>query len=70
MYMGAIQDAAELSIRTLFKRIAQGESSRTVSATDYMDDGTAIVLNVEINGENGSAIFDFSGTGSEVLGKY
>ncbi|KAG9566358.1 putative 5-oxoprolinase, partial [Aureobasidium melanogenum] len=70
MYMGAIQDAAELSIRNLFKKIAQGESSRTVSATDYMDDGTAIVLNVKINGETGSATFDFSGTGSEVLGNW
>lgn len=68
--MGAIQDAAELSIRNLFKKIAQGKISRTVYATDYMDDGTAIVLNVKINGETGSATFDFSGTGSEVLGKY
>ncbi|KAH0350800.1 putative 5-oxoprolinase, partial [Aureobasidium melanogenum] len=70
MYMGAIQDAAELSIRNLFKKIAQGESSRTVSATDYMDDGTAVVLNVKMNGEDGSATFDFSGTGSEVLGNW
>ncbi|KAH0346099.1 putative 5-oxoprolinase, partial [Aureobasidium melanogenum] len=70
MYMTAIQDAAELSIRNLFKKIAQGESSRTVSATDYMDDSTAVVLNVKINGKNGSAIFDFSGTGSEVLGNW
>ncbi|KAH0445641.1 putative 5-oxoprolinase, partial [Aureobasidium melanogenum] len=70
MYMGAIQDAAELSIRNLFKKIAQGEGSRTVSASDYMDDGTAVVLNVKMNGENGSATFDFSGTGPEVLGNW
>lgn len=67
--MGAIQDAAELANRNLFRKIAQGNEFRTVSATDYMDDGTAVVLNVRINGETGSASFDFTGTGPEVLGK-
>ena len=67
--MRAIQDAAELAIRNFFKRLTSGTSSRTVSATDYMDDGTPIVLNVRIDGEDGSAVFDFTGTGSEVLGE-
>ncbi|THX57369.1 putative 5-oxoprolinase [Aureobasidium pullulans] len=70
VYMGAIQDAAELAIRNLFRKIAQGNKFRTVSATDYMDDGTAVVLNVRINGETGSASFDFTGTGPEVLGNW
>lgn len=67
--MRAVQDAAELAIRNLFKRMAKGESSRTVSAVDYMDDGTPIVLNIRINGETGSATFDFTGTGPEVMGQ-
>ena len=67
--MRAIQGSAELAIRNLFKRLANGAESKTLSAIDYMDDGTPIVLEVQLNGHDGSARFDFSGTGPEVLGK-
>ena len=40
----------------------------TVRAKDYMDDGTAIQLAVTIDRSTGSALFDFEGTGSQVLG--
>jgi 5-oxoprolinase (ATP-hydrolysing) len=66
--MAAIQDTAETAIRNLFKKIANSESTRTISAIDYMDDGTPIALKIVINGEDGSATFDFTGTGPEVLG--
>jgi len=33
-----------------------------------MDDGSPIVLQVTINPDNGSAVFDFEGTGFEVYG--
>jgi 5-oxoprolinase (ATP-hydrolysing) len=33
-----------------------------------MDDGTPIELRVSIDEEKGSAVFDFEGTGDEVLG--
>lgn len=33
-----------------------------------MDDGTPIKLKVSIDAEEGSAVFDFEGTGDEVLG--
>ena len=68
-YMRAIQGSAELAIRNLFKRLANGAEKKTLSAIDYMDDGTPIALEVELNGLDGSARFDFSGTGPEVLGK-
>ncbi len=33
---------------------------------DYMDDGSPIALRVEINEEEGTAHFDFSGSGPQV----
>jgi hypothetical protein len=35
----------------------------TVSARDAMDDGSPIVLSVTIDRRDGSAVFDFEGTG-------
>ena len=43
-------------------------SSVVVSAVDQMDDGTPIALTVTIDGETGGAVFDFEGTGPQVLG--
>lgn len=65
--MRAIQDSAELATRNLFKGLLKENSSSKISAIDYMDDGTPIQLEVTIN-EDGSAIFDFTGTGPEVYG--
>lgn len=77
LYMGAIQDAAELAIRNLFKTLAASQmGTRTASgearllATDYMDDGTPISLAVTIDPLTGSATFDFTGTGAQVLGNW
>lgn len=67
--MGAIQDSAELATRNLFKRLLKENNSSKISAIDYMDDGTPIQLEVTIN-QDGSAIFDFTGTGPEVYGLF
>ena len=40
----------------------------TLEAEDCMDDGTRIQLKVSVDGANGSAHFDFSGTGQQVAG--
>jgi len=40
----------------------------TVTAQDYLDDGSPIKLTVIIDPDLGSAIFDFEGTGPEVYG--
>jgi 5-oxoprolinase (ATP-hydrolysing) len=69
MYMRAIQDSAELAVRNLLKRISQDHNGEEISAVDYMDDGTPIMLKVTIDPLDGSAIFDFTGTGPEVYGK-
>ncbi|KAB8271092.1 Hydantoinase B/oxoprolinase-domain-containing protein [Aspergillus minisclerotigenes] len=70
VYMGAIQDSAELAVRNLLKRLAHERSGEDISAVDYMDDGTPIQLKVTIDPTDGSAIFDFTGTGPEVYGNW
>lgn len=71
-YMGYIQSNAELAVRDMLKEFAQRRRQKTgsleVKAEDFMDDGTPIRLRVQINEEEGSAVFDFSGTGTEVWG--
>ena len=42
----------------------------TVTAADYMDDGSRIVLSITIDRRDGSALFDFSGTGTENYGNW
>lgn len=68
--MKAIQDSAELAVRNLFKSLAVKFQGTELSATDFMDDGTPISLKVTINAEDGSAEFNFEGTGPEVFGNW
>jgi 5-oxoprolinase (ATP-hydrolysing) len=78
-YMGHIQAAAESAVRELLKDVAArcissssggvgGGGSAVLEAVDFMDDGTPIRLKVTIDGALGSAVFDFTGTGAQVLG--
>uniref|UniRef100_A0A3B4APN5 5-oxoprolinase, ATP-hydrolysing n=1 Tax=Periophthalmus magnuspinnatus TaxID=409849 RepID=A0A3B4APN5_9GOBI len=71
-YMGYIQSNAELAVRDMLRDFAQRRRHQTgsleVEAEDFMDDGSPIRLRVQINEEEGSAVFDFSGTGTEVWG--
>ncbi|XP_062859373.1 5-oxoprolinase [Trichomycterus rosablanca] len=71
-YMGYIQSNAELAVRDMLKEFAKRrrEQSGLLEATaeDQMDDGTPIKLKVKIDEQEGSAVFDFSGTGPEVWG--
>uniref|UniRef100_A0A3Q1FS04 5-oxoprolinase, ATP-hydrolysing n=1 Tax=Acanthochromis polyacanthus TaxID=80966 RepID=A0A3Q1FS04_9TELE len=69
-YMGYIQSNAELAVRDMLRDFArrQQTGSLEVESEDFMDDGTAIRLRVQINKEEGSAVFDFTGTGTEVWG--
>lgn len=42
----------------------------TLSAEDFMDDGSRVCLRLSIDGEKGEAHFDFADTGPEVLGNW
>jgi 5-oxoprolinase (ATP-hydrolysing) len=69
-YMGYIQENAEIAVREMLKEIGtktKNETGKTVLyAEDKLDDGSAIVLKITISEENGSAVFDFTGTGLQV----
>uniref|UniRef100_A0A5G2QF41 5-oxoprolinase, ATP-hydrolysing n=1 Tax=Sus scrofa TaxID=9823 RepID=A0A5G2QF41_PIG len=71
-YMGHIQANAELAVRDMLRAFGSSRQARglplEVSADDHLDDGSPIRLRVQINPSQGSAVFDFSGTGPEVFG--
>ena len=69
-YMHFIQRNAEASVRVMLKEFAAKQGSNTVTAIDYMDDGSPIQLTVTIDAASGSATFDFTGTGPQVLGNH
>ncbi|KHJ41426.1 hydantoinase/oxoprolinase [Trichuris suis] len=69
-YMNYIQTNAEETVRSMLKQIRARlikEKKKNLFAREYMDDGTAIQLSIHIN-EQGDALFDFTGTGHEVMG--
>ncbi|OIW31501.1 hypothetical protein CONLIGDRAFT_227419 [Coniochaeta ligniaria NRRL 30616] len=67
-YMYAIQTTAEQAVRILMKDLFVRFGGRQLKAIDYMDDGTPIRLTITIDPKDGSAVFDFAGTGPEVHG--
>ncbi|KAM9573689.1 5-oxoprolinase isoform 1-T2 [Guaruba guarouba] len=67
-YMRHVQDTAERCVRDMLR----GFSARwgpELMAEDGLDDGSRLRLRVRLQPE-GSAVFDFSGTGPEVLGNW
>ncbi|KAF6816379.1 hydantoinase B/oxoprolinase [Colletotrichum sojae] len=66
-YMYAIQHTAEHAVRELLQSTLAKFDSEPLVAVDYMDDGTPIKLTITIS-PDGSATFDFTGTGPQVLG--
>lgn len=71
-FMNYIQHNAAECVRDMMKEIGVETKRRTggsvLQATELMDDGTPITLTITIDEINGTAIFDFSGTGYEVYG--
>lgn len=70
-YMKHIQQCAEDAVRNMLKEFSLKENMKeidTVTAEDFLDDGTPIKLAITINRNDGSAIFDFNGTGCEMYG--
>ncbi|XP_031981299.1 5-oxoprolinase isoform X2 [Corvus moneduloides] len=66
-YMGYVQANAEVAVRDTL-RAAAARWGTALGAEDTMDDGTPIRLRVQLDPKEGSAVFDFRGTGPEVLG--
>jgi 5-oxoprolinase (ATP-hydrolysing) len=63
--MHAITANAESIVRRFMMRTHEQTCGRPLHALDYMDDGTPIKLTITIDPNNGSAHFDWTGTGEE-----
>ena len=73
-YMGFVQVNAEMAVREMLKTVAMkigGDGGAvSVEEEDFMDDGSAIRLKLTIDPEEGTAVFDFSGSTEEVYGNW
>ena len=68
-YMDFIQQNAELSVRDMLQSFAKKHDNKT-HAVDHMDDGSPIELTITIDPDTGGALFDFTGTGPQVLANH
>lgn len=61
--MEHIQKNAEIAVRDMLKNIGNANllahGLNTLESVDYLDDGSVIKLSVQLNVQNGEAIFDF-----------
>lgn len=67
-YMEAIQKNAAQSVRDLLQGFSRRFEGQDLQATDFLDDGTMLSLQITIDPESGDAVFDFEGTGPEQFG--
>ncbi len=71
-YMNHIQNNAETAVRRMLKKLApeirQSTTTLAFEAEDMLDDGSRIRVKLTIDKDAGSAIFDFTGTDSEMQG--
>ena len=70
-YMSHIQRCAEEAVRGMLREFSLSKGLGelgTVTAEDFLDDGTVIRLTITIDRRTGSAEFDFAGTGYEMYG--
>eukprot|EP00546_Thalassionema_frauenfeldii_P015290 CAMPEP_0178924180 /NCGR_PEP_ID=MMETSP0786-20121207/17173_1 /TAXON_ID=186022 /ORGANISM="Thalassionema frauenfeldii, Strain CCMP 1798" /LENGTH=1318 /DNA_ID=CAMNT_0020598841 /DNA_START=133 /DNA_END=4089 /DNA_ORIENTATION=+ len=68
-YMSFIQDNAAQAVRALLQDFRLKHGSDVVVAEDAMDDGSPIRLKITFTKE-GTAVFDFTGTGPQVLANH
>lgn len=71
-YMGHIQANAEVAVQEMLCEIARKTKQKTgqtrLTAEEFMDDGSKISLDIEIDETKGTGLVDFSGTSFEVHG--
>lgn len=67
-YMSEIQILAAATVRKFLKATAVKFGGKPLRARDFMDDGTEIVVEIRINAEEGTADFDWTGTGEQIHG--
>jgi 5-oxoprolinase (ATP-hydrolysing) len=69
-YMRHIQRIAAKTIRQFLRETFDTFGGRPLEAEDYYDDGTLVKLKITIDREEGSAVFDWTGTGPQTHGNF
>ncbi|QKX60219.1 uncharacterized protein TRUGW13939_07362 [Talaromyces rugulosus] len=67
LYMNAIAENAEVAVRTFIRNLAKSRKTPVLAFEDCLDDGSILKLEIRLNGEDGTAVFDFTGTSEETL---
>jgi len=70
-YMFHVQNNAEHAVRDMLRTISLEHKLKpidTLTAEDYMDEGSKISLKLTIDRNEGTAVFDWTGTDYEILG--
>ncbi|KAF3053751.1 hypothetical protein E8E11_011935 [Didymella keratinophila] len=67
-YMYAIQDNAQVAVRRFLQQTLR-DHPEPLTAVDFFDDGTKLQVKITIS-EDGSAVYDFEGTGPQMWGNY
>lgn len=65
-YMNAIMRTAERAVRDLLRKVSKKFGGKALEAIDWLDDGSAMRLKIEIDAEEGGAVFDFTGTSAQM----
>ena len=65
-YMSKIQENAEMAVRTFLKGVKAKRGAAPLQAEDGLDNGAVMKVKITI-GDDGSAVFDFTGTSQEML---
>ena len=65
--MDAIKRNAATAVRAFLRHTHNKFNGKPLHTIDHMDDGTPLEVTITIDAEQGSAKFDFTGTGLEVL---
>ena len=65
--MKVMEENAETTVRSLLKDMHSKHNGRPLITNDFMDDGRPICLTITIDGDNGTADFDFTRTGTSPL---
>ncbi|KAG7914241.1 hypothetical protein KL905_005424 [Ogataea polymorpha] len=65
-YMRNVKKTAEMGVRKFLMKFARENADRLpLRAVDFLDDGTQVQVKIDINPQDGSAVFDFTGTSLE-----
>lgn len=57
---------AEKAVRDLLRHVHKNFGGKPLEAVDWLDDGTQLALKIEIDENDGSAVFDFTGTSPQM----